>query len=493
MLLTGSMIGGKMIALLATFSMPLFLTRFLTRDEYGIFAQYYVIVFFCIEFFSLTIHANLYYFYPGSDDRRKKALVTNTFLFLVMAMLIAVTIISVPEISRYLIGEGELYEYRYYILAGVILLMPAMMIEPLYVLRKDLVTSLAYPPAEILLRLTLVVVLFLILPGLNSVFNAIILSAAASLLFVSFYVFRGFRGGGRGQKLFDTGLAKEQLKYGLPFGAAVSLNIFFQRFDKIICISFLSTTDYAVYAIAFYGIPGINQIYDSISQVSLVHMIEKYKSGKMKEVVEVYRSFVARTYAFALPAIAVVMLYAGKIISFLFTENYADAVPLFRVYLLSFLIFMLGTDVILRATGNTRTSLRSHIIGGLIVVPSIYFLTKFFGIWGAMSGALIGVAVPRLLNLAAQIRLVKSSVSGFFPFEKFAAIALITLASITPFFLIERYFTYGVFTTALLGITYLILVAALEIRFDLFPVGRSVIRGWLAQHTKRLFIFFKLI
>lgn len=482
-----------MTALLATFSMPLFLTRFLTREEYGIFAQYYVIVFFCIEFFSLTIHANLYYFYPGSDERRRRSLVSNTFIFLVIAMLVAVTIITVPEISRYLIGDGELYQYRYYIVAGVVLLMPCMMIEPLYVLRKDLVTSLVYPPAEILLRLILVISLFLLMPGLNSVFNAIILAAAASLLFVAFYVFRGFRGSTLKPKFFDAGLAREQLKYGLPFGGAVSLNIFFQRFDKIICISFLSTTDYAIYAIAFYGIPGINQIYDSISQVSLVHMIEKYKANKMNELVEVYRSFVARTYAFALPAIAIVMLYAGKIISFLFTENYADAVPLFRVYLLSFPLFMLGTDVILRATGNTRTSLRSHIIGGFIVIPSIYFLTKYFGIWGAMSGALIGVAVPRLLNLAAQIRLVKSTVAGFFPFEKFAAIALITLGSVTPFFLIERYFTYGVFTTGLLGITYLLIVAALEIRFNLFPVERSVITGWLGHHSRRLYIFFRRI
>jgi O-antigen/teichoic acid export membrane protein len=72
-LLTVSMISGKLLALLGAFTLPLFLTRFLSREEYGIFSQYFVIVFFCTEFFSFSLDSNLYFFYRGEMKKTGKS------------------------------------------------------------------------------------------------------------------------------------------------------------------------------------------------------------------------------------------------------------------------------------------------------------------------------------------------------------------------------------------------------------------------------------
>jgi O-antigen/teichoic acid export membrane protein len=271
-------------------------------------------------------------------------------------------------------------------------------------------------------------------------------------------------------------LAKKQLLYSLPFGLAVSLNILFQRLDKIICISFLTPSDYAIYAVSFYGIPGIMQVFDSLAQVYLIRMTVKHQENRTLEIREIYRSLVTKTFSFSFPALLIVMLYTPKIIALLFTRNYLDAVPLFRAYLFSILIFMLSSGLILRATGKTNYTLRSYLISGVVTIPLTYFLIKHFGTWGAMASALISLSLPRLLNLSSEIRLLESNFRDFFPWRDFARIALISVVSVLPFLAMEYYLNYGILTTALLGLIYLLIVASLEVKYNLFPIDSLLIK-----------------
>ena len=55
---------GKILAMIAQFVMPLFLTRFLTKHDYGLYSQFYLIFGFLLSVFGMGIQANLYYFYP---------------------------------------------------------------------------------------------------------------------------------------------------------------------------------------------------------------------------------------------------------------------------------------------------------------------------------------------------------------------------------------------------------------------------------------------
>jgi len=480
------MIAGKITALVATFAVPLVLTRLLSKSEYGIFSQFYVVVFFCTGIFNISVQSNLYFFYPTANDQNRKSLVFQTLLFLIFVAILAVSLISIPGIGRLLIGERDLYEYKNYILTGIILLMPVFIIEPLYVVKKDIYTSLIYPPAEVLLRLTLVIGLFLLKPGLNSIFSGIIISATTCLVFVLLYTAKDVGIRNINRSIFNWELAKKQLIYSIPFGMAASLNVLFQRFDKIICISFLTPADFAVYAISFYGIPGILQVFDSLAQIYLIQMTVKHQENKTSELRDIYKALVSKTYSFSFPALLIVMIYTKKIIVFLFTRNYVDAVPLFRAYLFSILIFMLSSGLILRATGKTNYTLRSYFLSGAVTLPLTYFLIKYYGIWGAMTGALISISLPRFLNLATEIKLLKSNLIDFFPWRKFAQITLISTISVIPFGAIEYFFDYGILTTVLLGLTYITIVSVLELKYNLFAIDSSTIKARIMSRIRFL-------
>jgi O-antigen/teichoic acid export membrane protein len=260
--LTASLIAGKIIALIITFGMPLFLTRYLSKSDYGLFSQFYLIITFIAFFSSISFQSNLFYFYPVADSRERKSLVFTTFLFLTLLSFIAVGFMGFPFFRKELISGSELLNFYPLIILGIFLVRPSYLIEPLYVVRKDYLTSILYPPGEVMLRLILVIGMVLLWPGLSSICLSIVCAAAVVYLFAFIYAFRELNFKALNRKLIDFSLIKKQLIFVLPFGIAMSLDILAERFDRIICIKYLTPSDFAIYTIAFFGVPGIMQVYD---------------------------------------------------------------------------------------------------------------------------------------------------------------------------------------------------------------------------------------
>ena len=117
-----------------------------------------------------------------------------------------------------------------------------------------------YPPFVVVSRLLLVIVFAVYWQSLNSVMTGMVLAGLICFLFVLIYSLKGI-GVWQIKKVINLQLAKKQIKYSWPFGLALVLNTLALQFDKIICISFLDPASFATYAIVFYGIPGVQQVY----------------------------------------------------------------------------------------------------------------------------------------------------------------------------------------------------------------------------------------
>ena len=78
----GALITGQMLSLLLGFILPLILVRILTKNDYGLYAQFNVILSFCMVFFSFGFSSELYYSYPLAKDKEKRILVFHSFILL---------------------------------------------------------------------------------------------------------------------------------------------------------------------------------------------------------------------------------------------------------------------------------------------------------------------------------------------------------------------------------------------------------------------------
>jgi len=483
--LAGSLIVGKLLALIAAFAIPMLLTRFLTKADYGLYAQLYTVIMLITVFFEFGISSNLYYYYPTAEPHEKSIFVFQTLLLLCIFSGFAALIISIPEFRNLIIGKGDLNNYASYIIILVVVMIPTAIITPLYVVKNDHQTAVLYPIIEVILRAGFISIFVIIIPGVHAVFNAMIASAIVVLSFIVYYLYKEI--GSKNILIpIDFNRIKNQINYSLPFGMANSIYTFSRMFDKLMCISYLSTSSYATYAIAFYGVPGIQQIYDSLAQVTIVRMTKYIQNGNKKEALRIYKKMIVQTYSFSIPVILIVCLYAKKIIVFLFTEKFADSTHLFQAYLGTFLIVILGVDLILRASGETKYALKAHLFSAIISIPTTFILIRQFGLWGAMTGAMISMTIPMLFMFAKEIKIMETRLINFLPWRQMISIVLISIVIFIPFLIVEFFFSFGIILSGILAFFYLLIVSAIEVKYNLFILESEQIRNILLKYGNKL-------
>lgn len=212
---------GRIFAMLITFFMPFFLTRFLTKSEYGIYAQFNSVSLFLMTIFSFGFPTSLYYFVPrSSNDREKRAVVGNTCLALMIGSFLACILLMLPWMQNHVIGSRELLAYLPFLLVSIILFMPTEIMEPLYVTVRDHRISLWYPSVIILIKVFAVILCAVLLKGIKGVLLGVIICDIflfISTLFYGIWKTDGFHRG-RMKDYFSLSLLKKQCLYVYPFG-----------------------------------------------------------------------------------------------------------------------------------------------------------------------------------------------------------------------------------------------------------------------------------
>ena len=462
---------GQIIALLANFVIPIFLTRVLLKEEYGFYSQFNAVLFFLTGLFTFDIGTNLYYYYPTSENHKKKIIVFQTFVFMVCFSLLSALFIYIPVISNFILGTDELQQYKIIIYLLTIVLVITGIIQPLMVVKKDTKVSLWFPVLQVLLKALLIILFFLIIPGIQSIINSIIVSSVLIMMIVLHYVSKTIKEL-PGDKLTDKKTAIAQLRYNLPLSAALSLKLISVRFDKLISISFLSAASYASYSVAFFGIPGLHQIYSSISQVTVINMTKSFNAGDKKGALKQYKTMVVKTLSFSVPIVLIVMLFAKTIIIFLFTEKYTDATLIFRMYLFSVFFVMLDEGLVLRASGHTNFYTKAYLITAPVVIPATYFLVKYFGSFGAMSGALLSIILPRLYLIGKEKHVFNVTLFHFFPWKEIGLIFFISVLFLLPLVFLSIVIEVNIIMVVLVSLVYLTGVYIFEISRDVFIIDK---------------------
>ncbi|MBN9352248.1 MAG: oligosaccharide flippase family protein [Chitinophagaceae bacterium] len=474
---------GKIFATVLNFAIPLFLTRFLSKNDYGLYSQYYTVTLFIGQIFSMGIYSSLFYFYPNAGDGERKSYVGNVFVMLLILGLLGCIFTILPISKDILFGEGELLKYSLIISISVLLIIPSTMLSPMYVVRLDKTNTVLYPPVEIIAKVSVIFLCSILFGTLRSILVGVVFFHLAVFLYTVLNVFfdRKFK------FIFsvDKVLFKKQLTYAIPFGLTIILSTFSQRFDKIISITYLSTNEFAIYSIAFFGIPGVQQIYDSLSQVNVMQMAVEHKKGNREGVIRNYRNFVVKTLSFSVPIIFIVFLYSREIIIFLFTKTYEQSTFFFRIYILSFIVGMFGAGTILRAIGKTNLSFRAFLMSVVFSIPTTYFLIRSYGANGAIISAMVGILLPKIIQMFFEMRTLNISFKEYFPWTQIFKITMISCGLLVPFILIHETINLNTYLCFMLSIVYLSGTYLLMIRQNVFLINGSQINLIINKYIKK--------
>lgn len=470
---------GRILAMIAGFLMPIFLTRYLTQENYGLYSQFNVLVGFMSSIFSFGMQSNLYYYFPNSDERRRKALVGNTYFTMIVFAIVAFILLLIPATAKLFIGNEKLMNFSLLVAIGIFFSVPILLIFPLFVTRGDKTLSVVYPPLEALLRIAIIIGTALVFKTIEAILLSMVIYHVLQFLFTTFYAswpYRKVKG-----DWFDWELLKSQFAYAAPFGLAVILNTIFHRFDKMLCISFITPEEYAVYSLAFYGIPGIHQVYESVGEVNILNMSAAYKENNIKETVSLAQNYVTRLMSFSIPVILGVFVFANVIFGFLFPPEYAKAIPFFRIYVFSFVIGALGAGLVLRATGHTRHTLKAYLRSAVIFLPFAYFSIKYYGTWGAITTAMLGILLPKIFQISFEMKILNVSFWQYMPWKKIGSIILISVLFLLPIAILNHYVKLNIFVAGAIGVVYVLAVWLMELKRGLFIVSKETLTNYLSK------------
>lgn len=463
---------GRILAMLAQFAMPVFLTHYLSKSDYGLYAQFYLLLTFLGTIFCFGIQSNLYYFFPKYPLEKHSLLVWNNLIIMTLTGCLGITLFAIAPLRQVIIGTGGIDAYWNLIALCLILYIPTNLISTLAIVRKDKGLATFYPPIDIALKIAIIIPTALIFKSMNAIFIGVVSIQALQCAFIYGYVIHYYECNIKG--IFtDVPLIKEQLSYALPFGGAVIINTICQRFDKIVCVSYLTESEYAIYSLAFFGIPGIMQIYDSIVQVNVTNMSKAYANEDKDGVLKLYRDFVKQTLSFSLPLILIGIVFANQFIEFAFSDKYTATVPYFRIYLLTFIVAMIGCGTILRAVGRTKQSFHAFLISGLMYIPVCILLIRHFGINGAITSAVIGACLPRFIQTIFELRWAKISIDKFLPWIDISKIVGWSILFLIPVVLINRTLHIEVLAAILITLIYLLSTYVMQIKYDIFIVSKK--------------------
>lgn len=478
----GALVVGQFSSLVLSFSVPMILAHLLSNENFGLYAQFNLITGFAMSFLSLGVSSELYFFYPRSNSQQRKIIISQSFLILLVLGVISVILFLIPSIRALLVTSEQLESNYKYLLFAILFAIPTVIISTLPVLNHDNRTSAIYLPASTLVRVILIFLFYWHSPTIESIFFALLTNYFLVFLFVVYYVFREVKKE-EGGKLFDFTFFKKQLSYAMPLGFANSARIFAQQLDKLILLSFVSPASYAIYSIASYGVPGLNQLYLSITQVYIPRMSSAFHDSNIQQVKELYKSMVSKTLSYTIPLVLIVVVFAPVIVPFLFSEKYVESIPYFQIYLFTFIFSAMGNGLVLRSTGETRKSLYAYLYSLIFIIPFTYFAIKFYGLNGAIISAFISSVLPRFFLTGFDLAVLRISISEIFPWKDIAKIVSISLLFSLPFVAITQLFTLNILLSILSIIVYIISVFLIEANYNVFIITKKELVGYFNRYS----------
>lgn len=249
----------------------------------------------------------------------------------------------------------------------------------------------------------------------------------------------------------------------------------------MVCIKFLSTELYASYALAFFGIPGIQQIYSSIGNVYLLEIANAFKNNDLVKALHSFKELTTKTFALTVPVVWITCLYAEEIIVFLFTDRYLDAVPLFRIHIFGFIVLMLGTSLVIRASGQTKYSLYSYLYPAVFTLPCTYFAVKYYGVYGGIISTMFAQIMPKIFQAVYEIRLLETNWRYYLPWKNFGTNILIATVILLPFYVLHRFMQFNVFISGALAGLYLVIVLFLQLKFEIAVINKDAVSRILTR------------
>lgn len=449
---------GRTIGTITSMVIPLILVRIFSQNDYGVYKFVFLIYANLISILPLGMSQSLYYFVPYQDKKRD-VYVKQTFLFLFLG---GVVILLIAYLFTYritpLFQTGHSRIILFLLSLSCYFGISSSLLEPLMIAEKKAgLASIVIAISDVLSAVLIIIfsITTSTLIGLMVGFTIYgFLRFICCFIYINRsygFVFRGVYGA----------TWKDHLSYALPLGLAGLIMMIQLNLHQFVVSFSFSASIFAIYSVATFQVPLVRIWYSSIADVILVKMTELRRSNETQKILSLWLNSVMKLFVAFFPIFIFLFVFSEEFIVTLFTGPYITAVPVFRIFLFTLLLYSINCHSVLRSYAETRFIFNVNLATLFANTGLLWVLVKTLGIWGAAFSTVIVGVFSNLLMLWKIAKLLNVGISELFPIKKICKISLCGLASGLLMLPLKKiYSPSGLFAGLLfLGLSFILFIA----------------------------------
>lgn len=415
---------GQALAAVGQAVIPMLLSRHFSKIEFGTYQQFTTLIQTILPVVTFGLNTSLLYFFPRAEGSKKNRMVIQTHLLLWglgccgMLTLLIFQAFFPATLSPI---QGHTLILPFCTLVAV----AAGIMDVIFIVEKRVQCSLWVPALEQIIKAG-----FVCFGGwtTQNAYGAVCgLTAFYALRCLAATGYVGVRYAPKlaawprnRQPILPLTDLKPIVAYVVPFGASISIRTIGQRVDRLLSISMLTQTQFAVYSVAFSTVPIFGLFLDSVFRVAVPRLSSLELCDNPSALRAAWKNMVSATLSMAIPLVVFAFVFAEEIITILFTKSFLAAVPVYRIYLIITFVTAFGPGLILRALHKTSKSFIANSVGALTSAAMAYPMIHSFGMTGAVLTAVTATMLPSVIQLEFERRAMHAGFSKWLPWRSFA-------------------------------------------------------------------------
>jgi O-antigen/teichoic acid export membrane protein len=402
---------GRGLGFIISLVVPFFLVRIFSVQEYGEYRQFFLIASMASTILPLGMTQSLYYFFPHYPEKKGVYLSRTIFVTMLAGLAFGFALCVFPtQVAAFF--KNEAYVKYSYILGFVSLVYTlSLFIETVLIVEKRVVYSSVVLVSSRIVR-GVAILLGSYYGGVIGALIGIGVHSASRVLFSFAYFRRNYAVSLKSIKFRESG---EQFRYALPLAIGGFSSYFLDSLDKLMVSHSLGVQDFAVYAVGCYEIPFLLIVFQSIGDVILPRIVELKKNNQIKELTNLWHTSIESSILIGAPIFIFCFVFAGSIVTTLFTEKYIHSTPIFRISIFTILLESTRYGTMTRSFAKTWFSLMANSLAALSMFPLCLLGINYWGLVGGIAGAVLAKTLYILSELIYSKHLLKLDWTNFFP------------------------------------------------------------------------------
>jgi O-antigen/teichoic acid export membrane protein len=380
----------KVLAFALSIALPLLLVRRLSRQEFGLYKQAFLVVGTALALLPLGFQMSAFYFLPREKDRQGQIILNILLFHLLMGGLGALVLVLFPQLLTSLFHSAEIVGYAPVIAAVIFFWVVSSYLEVVSVAHQEARLSTIFIISAQLTKTFLLLLAAITFGSVRALIYAALVQGILQTFILLLYLRSRFP---RFWVSFDWAVLRMQLSYALPFGFAGLLFTLQTDLPNYFVSNQFDAATFAIYAIGCFNIPLVGMLSESVGAVMIPQVSMLEKQGDHHEILALAARVARKLALVYLPLYAFLIVMGREFLTALFTRQYAASWPIFAINLTLLPLSIFVSDPIMRAYAEHRQFL-PKLYSALVVLlfGALWLGTSRFGLVWAIS-AVVGVSI----------------------------------------------------------------------------------------------------